>query len=40
MIWAELGVMQANVEVALAHPEIGAAFREYLKGLIGRLQTP
>lgn len=37
---SKLGVMQANVEVALDHPEIGVAFREYLKGLTERLQTP
>lgn len=29
----KLGYMQANVETALKHPEIGAAFREYLIGL-------
>jgi UTP--glucose-1-phosphate uridylyltransferase len=29
----KLGVMQANVEVALNHPVIGSGFREYLKGL-------
>ena len=27
----KLGIMQAQVEVALNHPEIGAAFRAYLK---------
>ena len=27
----KLGVMQAQVETALKHPEIGADFREYLK---------
>ena len=27
----KLGIMQAQVEVALKHPEIGPAFREYLK---------
>jgi UTP--glucose-1-phosphate uridylyltransferase len=30
---SKLGVMQANVEVALKHPEIGGEFREYLKAL-------
>ncbi len=27
------GFLEANVELALAHPELGAGFREYLKGL-------
>ena len=27
------GFLQANVELALAHPELGASFREYLKAL-------
>ncbi len=27
------GFLQANVELALAHPELGKGFREYLKGL-------
>ncbi|HJV70436.1 UTP--glucose-1-phosphate uridylyltransferase GalU [Ideonella sp.] len=27
------GFLQANVELALAHPELGAGFREYLKAL-------
>jgi UTP--glucose-1-phosphate uridylyltransferase len=27
------GWLQANVELALAHPEVGANFRGYLKGL-------
>ncbi len=29
----KLGIMKAAVETALAHPEIGAEFREYLKSL-------
>ena len=29
----KLGIMQASVEVALNHPEIGKEFRAYLKGL-------
>ena len=33
----KLGVMQAQVETALKHPEIGPAFRAYLKELAGRL---
>lgn len=33
----KLGIMQACVEVALQHPEIGDAFREYLKGLSAAL---
>ena len=27
------GFLQANVELALRHPEVGASFRDYLKGL-------
>jgi UTP--glucose-1-phosphate uridylyltransferase len=27
------GFLQANVELALDHPELGAGFRAYLKGL-------
>ena len=34
---SKLGVMQANVETALKHPEIGEAFRQYLKELVGKL---
>lgn len=34
---SKLGVMQAGVEVALNHPEIGAAFRAYLKELAEKL---
>jgi len=30
---SKLGIMQANVEVALSHPEIGADFKAYLKSL-------
>lgn len=33
----KLGIMQASVEVALQHPEIGEAFRAYLKELSGKL---
>lgn len=33
----KLGVMQAQVETALAHPEIGPAFRAYLKELAASL---
>lgn len=33
----KLGIMQAAVEVALNHPEIGADFRAYLKGIAGNL---
>jgi UTP--glucose-1-phosphate uridylyltransferase len=29
----KLGIMRANVETALTHPEIGAGFRAYLKEL-------
>ena len=34
---SKLGIMQANVEVALAHPEIGGDFKEYLKEIAARL---
>ena len=27
------GWLQANVELALAHPEVGASFRQYLQDL-------
>ncbi len=30
----KLGIMKANCEIALSHPEIGAAFGEYLKELV------
>lgn len=33
----KLGIMQAQVEVALNHPEIGADFRAYLKGICSTL---
>lgn len=33
----KLGIMQANVEGALDHPEIGNAFRDYLKELVKTL---
>jgi len=33
----KLGIMQANCEVALAHPEIGADFKNYLKALAATL---
>ena len=33
----KLGIMQANCEVALNHPEIGADFKEYLKKLAATL---
>lgn len=31
---SKLGIMQANIEVGLNHPEIGPEFRQYLKNLI------
>lgn len=34
---SKLGIMQASVEVALEHPEIGGEFRAYLRELAGRL---
>ena len=33
----KLGIIQAAVEVALEHPEIGKDFREYLKGMAAQL---
>jgi len=33
----KLGILQANCEVALSHPEIGAQARAYIKGLAARL---
>ena len=30
----KLGIMKANCEVALTHPEIGADFKAYLKELV------
>ena len=33
----KLGVLEAIVEVGLAHPEIGEGFRDYLRGLCGTL---
>ncbi len=33
----KLGIMQAQVEVALAHPEIGDGFRQYLKDIVKSL---
>ena len=33
----KLGMMKANCEVALDHPEIGAQFREYIKELASKL---
>ena len=33
----KLGIIQAAVEVALEHPEIGKDFREYLKGMAAHL---
>ncbi|MCL2488059.1 MAG: UTP--glucose-1-phosphate uridylyltransferase [Oscillospiraceae bacterium] len=34
---SKIGILQATCEVALAHLEVGEAFREYLKGLAERL---
>ena len=33
----KLGIMKANCEVALNHPEIGESFKEYLKELVKTL---
>ena len=35
--FGKLGVMQAGVETALRHPEIGESFRAYLKELAATL---
>ncbi|MFV0401918.1 MAG: UTP--glucose-1-phosphate uridylyltransferase GalU [Oscillospiraceae bacterium] len=37
-IGSKLGYMQANVELALAHPEIAGDFAEYLKGIVAGLK--
>lgn len=34
---SKLGIMQAQIEVALKHPEIGEAFRKYLKEIAEKL---
>ena len=33
----KLGILQAIVEVGLCHPEIGADFKEYLRGITDKL---
>lgn len=33
----KLGILRANVEVALSHPEIGEEFKEYIKDIAGKL---
>jgi UTP--glucose-1-phosphate uridylyltransferase len=33
----KLGFLQANIELALDHPELGAGLREYLRGLMAKL---
>lgn len=33
----KLGILKANVEVALSHPEIGEEFKEYIKDIAGKL---
>ncbi len=33
----KLGYLQATVELSLAHPSLGAPFREYLRGIAGRV---
>ena len=33
----KLGILKAQVEVALNHPEVGPEFRAYLKEIIGTL---
>ena len=34
---SKLGILEAIVEVGLSHPETGAAFRTYLKGIAQNL---
>lgn len=34
---SKLGYLEANVELALKHPTLSAEFRDYLKGLVGKL---
>ena len=34
---SKLGYLEASVEYGLAHPELGAGFKEYLKGLTSKL---
>jgi len=34
---SKLGYLQATVEMSLAHPVLGRDFREYLKGIVGKL---
>ena len=33
----KLGIMKANVEVALGHKEIGEDFKEYLKEIVAKI---
>ena len=33
----KLGILKANIEVALSHPEIGDEFKEYIKEIAGKL---
>jgi UTP--glucose-1-phosphate uridylyltransferase len=33
----KLGILQATVEVALEHPEVGEGFRKYIKDIAGTL---
>ena len=36
----KLGILEANIEVGLKHPEIGEGLRQYLKELAGKLSAP
>jgi UTP--glucose-1-phosphate uridylyltransferase len=36
---SKLGYLQATVEYGLKHPELGAAFRDYLDGLVAQMQV-
>lgn len=33
----KLGILKANIEVALSHPEIGEEFKDYIKDIAGKL---
>ena len=33
----KLGILKANIEVGLSHPEIGEGLREYIKELVGKI---
>jgi UTP--glucose-1-phosphate uridylyltransferase len=37
---SKLGYLKATVEFALRHPEVGAAFGNYLRDYVGHLMSP